>query len=576
MLLLQGKRWGTGGVMFRLLGSAALGSVGCLFGLAVTFGVSSAAIGDTFSAACTKYSDEGSRFDDGARLRLKRDCARFLAAGIRERVAAQKWDGLASLLDWAVNRLGVCVGADEELACARKLDRVAAPLPERPRRAAPPSRPQPQAPPKVAPPSAPSPAPDAGAGAVLMLVVVVALVLLIWIIVYVARGGKTKQVEVWREVGAGERAVEEEVSDLDGRLGPKPRHRPGDDMEKSEGSDDLQKELERLRMERDQLSAEVKWGKNWALIEQRGSAWKEMVAKGAVEERVQGLGERVCSECRRKLDIEPALEGATGMLCFPCGYRLDFPGRLEFPAKKQEYESELRKWRARYEYQWATYNALCQQARAKGAFAWSALVISLGGLILFGGKVGTFVLLLGVLVAVIAFVQRGALRRKATENSCPSPPVEPMRPVRRGYGDPKVIFGREPPSEVNPEYVRISGGYPADWRDRQRRCVSRDGNHCRLCGSTSKLHVHHVVPVSLGGSHSLQNLITLCKSCHMGQEYYRHKALVRANIRRKEKYRVNSYTRADGVEVRGHDRGIGRRGKFWRDVRHMRGGGSTW
>lgn len=45
--------------------------------------------------------------------------------------------------------------------------------------------------------------------------------------------------------------------------------------------------------------------------------------------------------------------------------------------------------------------------------------------------------------------------------------------------------------------------------------VRRDGR-CRACGIDVKpvLAAHHVVPVSLGGSDTLRNLVTLCANCH--------------------------------------------------------------
>jgi 5-methylcytosine-specific restriction endonuclease McrA len=42
----------------------------------------------------------------------------------------------------------------------------------------------------------------------------------------------------------------------------------------------------------------------------------------------------------------------------------------------------------------------------------------------------------------------------------------------------------------------------------------RDGNRCRNCGATSKLSVHHIVKARNGGRDTLDNLVTLCASCH--------------------------------------------------------------
>jgi 5-methylcytosine-specific restriction endonuclease McrA len=39
-------------------------------------------------------------------------------------------------------------------------------------------------------------------------------------------------------------------------------------------------------------------------------------------------------------------------------------------------------------------------------------------------------------------------------------------------------------------------------------------NKCSLCGSNKKLHIHHVVPVGLGGKNEYKNIIILYSSCH--------------------------------------------------------------
>jgi len=64
--------------------------------------------------------------------------------------------------------------------------------------------------------------------------------------------------------------------------------------------------------------------------------------------------------------------------------------------------------------------------------------------------------------------------------------------------------------------------YPSDWDQRRKNVYSRDGYECRACGISPKethevveLHAHHIKPISEGGGHELENLITLCKDCHM-------------------------------------------------------------
>lgn len=56
--------------------------------------------------------------------------------------------------------------------------------------------------------------------------------------------------------------------------------------------------------------------------------------------------------------------------------------------------------------------------------------------------------------------------------------------------------------------------YPEDWEDIRRAVLKRDDYCCANCRSTENLHVHHIVPLSVGGSNEQSNLKTLCKGCH--------------------------------------------------------------
>lgn len=52
------------------------------------------------------------------------------------------------------------------------------------------------------------------------------------------------------------------------------------------------------------------------------------------------------------------------------------------------------------------------------------------------------------------------------------------------------------------------------------RILQRDGFSCAYCGSrppNARLHVDHIVAVSLGGSDSDANLITACDECNLGK-----------------------------------------------------------
>lgn len=57
--------------------------------------------------------------------------------------------------------------------------------------------------------------------------------------------------------------------------------------------------------------------------------------------------------------------------------------------------------------------------------------------------------------------------------------------------------------------------YPADWDDRRKHVLSRDGYRCQGCGSSrGPFQVHHLVSLSDGGTDHPTNLITLCQNCH--------------------------------------------------------------
>lgn len=63
--------------------------------------------------------------------------------------------------------------------------------------------------------------------------------------------------------------------------------------------------------------------------------------------------------------------------------------------------------------------------------------------------------------------------------------------------------------------------YKKTWPETAREVKRRDGYKCKVCSGTEDLEVHHIVPVSRGGTNHKTNLITLCSTCH----HKRHKHL---------------------------------------------------
>lgn len=58
--------------------------------------------------------------------------------------------------------------------------------------------------------------------------------------------------------------------------------------------------------------------------------------------------------------------------------------------------------------------------------------------------------------------------------------------------------------------------YPINWEEMADELKQEVGEceNCRRNSSQANLHVHHVVPVSRGGSHAEENLKVLCSQCH--------------------------------------------------------------
>ena len=49
----------------------------------------------------------------------------------------------------------------------------------------------------------------------------------------------------------------------------------------------------------------------------------------------------------------------------------------------------------------------------------------------------------------------------------------------------------------------------------KRKVFDRDGKRCAVCGSTEKLCVDHIFPVSRGGFTQMDNLQVLCEKCNI-------------------------------------------------------------
>lgn len=91
---------------------------------------------------------------------------------------------------------------------------------------------------------------------------------------------------------------------------------------------------------------------------------------------------------------------------------------------------------------------------------------------------------------------------------------EPAQPILRHFHDPEAEL-----TEKDYKILKIFNnwpGYPPFWNYLREVVLSRDGDRCQVTGCPSRvtLHVHHKVPVSKGGEHILDNLVSLCNFHH--------------------------------------------------------------
>lgn len=76
-------------------------------------------------------------------------------------------------------------------------------------------------------------------------------------------------------------------------------------------------------------------------------------------------------------------------------------------------------------------------------------------------------------------------------------------------------------TDENPYRTENSHSYGAGWKRIRNKILERDGQKCSFCGKTKsqqRLQVHHIIPYDVCRNHNIDNLITLCATCHGKQQ----------------------------------------------------------
>jgi hypothetical protein len=127
--------------------------------------------------------------------------------------------------------------------------------------------------------------------------------------------------------------------------------------------------------------------------------------------------------------------------------------------------------------------------------------------------------------------------------------------------------------------------YPPDWEERREAVGVRDGFCCSACTQSRRLHLHHKIPLSRGGTNKVSNLVFLCETCHSKQHGGRDFSGSREYNETAYSKRVSSIRKAisKGRKIRfgykkpqdkGHKERTVKPIKFI-EISHRTGGGST-
>ena len=92
-------------------------------------------------------------------------------------------------------------------------------------------------------------------------------------------------------------------------------------------------------------------------------------------------------------------------------------------------------------------------------------------------------------------------------------------------GENNPMFGMK--GEKNPNWKGgISYNYGDNWNSIRKQILKRDKYICQYCRAKNEmLDVHHIIPYRISEDNSNDNLVSLCKSCHVKVEWETNRRL---------------------------------------------------
>jgi predicted RNA-binding Zn-ribbon protein involved in translation (DUF1610 family) len=129
---------------------------------------------------------------------------------------------------------------------------------------------------------------------------------------------------------------------------------------------------------------------------------------------------------------------------------------------------------------------------------------------------------------------------------------EPPQPQLRHFHDPSAELTRR--DHLILDVFNYWPGYPPFWNYLREVVLKRDGHRCQVTGCPSRLelHIHHRKPVSKGGPHIPENLISLCDFHHALEPDAGHERIW-ATIKTRYFTLVHSHTRSNRARPGTHE-----------------------
>lgn len=292
---------------------------------------------------------------------------------------------------------------------------------------------------------------------------------------------------------------------------------------------------------------------------------KSLIKANAVFEEAHGIVKEPTAQCLRcqvKLNGSSAVGLTNGKhvceKCFESIRTVKYPeyyqakyeeyllGTEAQRIAQQEFEKELhRKYRI-YSIQkifgWSqALAALCSIA----AFLMASSSVKVYGF----AVAGSFWAVMGVLALILKDARKGC-DGDLQEWELQNPP--PSMPYLKEFCDPTAELSAR--DKVVLEIFDYWPGYPPFWNYLREIVLKRDGHRCQVTGCPSRLelHIHHQKPVSKGGPHTLENLISLCDFHHALEPEAGHERIW-GNIKTRYFTLVREHTRSNRASPGKHE-----------------------